>query len=342
MSKNESFEDFRNEKNEILEKLKAGSTTAFEEMNPEEKLFLKMGNKVALFTFRNSDDQFFITDRDYFSGKLLTTRINKENKAAYLSVVSSEIDTIKKGRNFEQLTASEVESLANKILHCLLINDKYSLSQIHLGDDETERFLNLIYKKDETVFNYLNRLAKSRITLVRKEIPQVSIDELEEIINFLINQYIKSFDITRGYSLGAFYAGKFYFLLFNEAQKLTKFDAVSLETPISGDNDDITLKDTLESKENFVEEIEQKDLFEVVIRDIIPKLPEKLRKIFKLKYFEDKTDKEIAEMLNIPIGTVKSLFSRDFRIKISKTLNSSLLKSYINPRDLTKKKRGKK
>ncbi|HMS38622.1 MAG TPA: sigma factor-like helix-turn-helix DNA-binding protein [Pyrinomonadaceae bacterium] len=341
MSKSESFEDFRKEKNEILEALKAGSSTAFEKMKSEERLFLKMGNKVALFTFRNSEQQFFIASADFFSGKLLTTRINKENKAAYLAVVSSEIDTIKKGRNFEQLTADEIKSLSDKILHCLLINDKYSLSQIYLSDDETERFLNLIYKKGEKVFNYLQRLAIYQIDLVKKEIPRVSSDELEERISFLINQNIKSFDVTRGYSLKAFYARKFYFLLFNEAKKLLKFDAVSLDAPISDENSNITLKDIVEDKENFIEKIEHEDLIETVFREIITKLPETLRQVCELK-LKDRTNEEIATILNISVGKVKDLYGRDLKKAISKTLNSSLLKSYINPRDLQKKKRDKK
>ena len=42
------------------------------------------------------------------------------------------------------------------------------------------------------------------------------------------------------------------------------------------------------------------------LRKIVSDLPKKLRTVLVLKYFRDYSLKEIAEMLNIPMGTVKS------------------------------------
>ena len=53
---------------------------------------------------------------------------------------------------------------------------------------------------------------------------------------------------------------------------------------------------------NQIEDFENKEFAE----SIIEKLPLSFREVVILRYFHDKKEKEIAELLSIPIGTVKS------------------------------------
>ncbi len=55
--------------------------------------------------------------------------------------------------------------------------------------------------------------------------------------------------------------------------------------------------------------------FEYDITNAIEKLPDKLRVTVILFYFEDMSEKQTAEILTIPVGTVKSRLSKPKNLK---------------------------
>ena len=61
------------------------------------------------------------------------------------------------------------------------------------------------------------------------------------------------------------------------------------------------------------------------IQSILDKLPEKYKAVLIVYYMEDSTYQEIAEMLEVPIGTVMSRLSR-----AKQMMKKALLKSAIN------------
>lgn len=62
--------------------------------------------------------------------------------------------------------------------------------------------------------------------------------------------------------------------------------------------------------ERTVEEIEELDYNKVEMMELVNKLDNNLRIITILFYFEDLSQKDIAEILEIPVGTVKSRLSK--------------------------------
>jgi DNA-directed RNA polymerase specialized sigma24 family protein len=60
------------------------------------------------------------------------------------------------------------------------------------------------------------------------------------------------------------------------------------------------------------------------IWDSVTRLPERQRVCIVLRYLEDMTEPEIAEVLDIPVGTVKSQLSRG-RAKLARWLGTDLL-----------------
>ena len=50
------------------------------------------------------------------------------------------------------------------------------------------------------------------------------------------------------------------------------------------------------------------------VRDVVARLPERLAQAILLRYFEELSEKEVAERLGIPVGTVKSRIHHGLRL----------------------------
>jgi RNA polymerase sigma-70 factor (ECF subfamily) len=64
-----------------------------------------------------------------------------------------------------------------------------------------------------------------------------------------------------------------------------------------------------EDKKELEKELQQHDQFLIVLKSL-KALPVKYQEVISLRYFEEKGNKEIVEILNINEGTLKSLLSR--------------------------------
>ncbi len=64
-----------------------------------------------------------------------------------------------------------------------------------------------------------------------------------------------------------------------------------------------------EDRKEYENELQKNDQFLMVLKEL-KLLPVKYQEVISLKYFEGKDNKEIADILNIKEGTLKSLLSR--------------------------------
>jgi RNA polymerase sporulation-specific sigma factor len=78
------------------------------------------------------------------------------------------------------------------------------------------------------------------------------------------------------------------------------------KTIYQGDGSEVQLIDKIEEKKNFNEEV----VNTMVIHDIIEELPEKEKKIIRMRYFEEKTQTDIANELGISQVQVSRLEKR--------------------------------
>jgi RNA polymerase sigma-70 factor, ECF subfamily len=82
-----------------------------------------------------------------------------------------------------------------------------------------------------------------------------------------------------------------------------------LDAEVSG-TDGLTMYSQIPSKADMPEkELESLELEETIQREIM-KLPDKYRSVIVLKYIDELSLNEISELLNLPIGTVKTRIHR--------------------------------
>lgn len=75
--------------------------------------------------------------------------------------------------------------------------------------------------------------------------------------------------------------------------------------PLRYDEDGMNIEDQLAAEEDIEKEVESHDMARI-IKEHIDCLPEKQRMVIILRYYEDLSYEEIAELLHIPLGTVKT------------------------------------
>lgn len=98
-----------------------------------------------------------------------------------------------------------------------------------------------------------------------------------------------------------------------------KKNTLSIDSAISGDDGDEMYMD-LRSDALDPEEMAIKDQKEKLMRDVVQKLKPRYRQLIEMRYFQQLAYEEIAEQLDLPLGTVKAqLFrARDLLFQILK------------------------
>ncbi|MCH7873164.1 MAG: RNA polymerase sigma factor, partial [Planctomycetes bacterium] len=133
--------------------------------------------------------------------------------------------------------------------------------------------------------------------------PGVADDLVQETL-LQVHLAANSFDLNRPFKpwLYTIAANKARDLLRSRARRQER----SLNAPGGGDDAGPTLLDSLESAEQptaeRIEETEQQRQ----VRDMIALMPENLRLILVLGYYQQLPYAEISQILDIPVGTVKS------------------------------------
>jgi RNA polymerase sigma-70 factor (ECF subfamily) len=74
----------------------------------------------------------------------------------------------------------------------------------------------------------------------------------------------------------------------------------------SGEGDQITLLDFLSNEALPPSELLEADEQRAMVREIVSRMPDNLREVLVLGYYHHFAYKEIAEVLSVPLGTVKS------------------------------------
>ena len=146
---------------------------------------------------------------------------------------------------------------------------------------------------DEQAYSFLyDNYSKALFTIIYQIVPQqeVAEDVLQEVF-LKIWQNIRSYDSTKG---------RLYTWMLNIARNQAIDKTRSKDFNNRGKTTE--LSENVYKKEGSVE-IKMDD---VGLQKTLGNLPEENRKLIELAYFQGYTQEEIAKLLNLPLGTVKT------------------------------------
>ncbi len=172
------------------------------------------------------------------------------------------------------------------------ISDEQLVEQFRAGDENAFRKLVKRYEKD--IYRYLVRFLGN---------PAWAEDVFQD--TFLqVHLSAGTFDISRSFRPWL------YTIASNKARDFMRSQArrptVNVSAIESDDDDQIDLWSILLQDNETPSTLFDRNQEIEIVREVVAQMPENLREILMLAYFKQLPYKEIAEVLDVPLGTVKS------------------------------------
>lgn len=181
---------------------------------------------------------------------------------------------------------SAVQSLASASDEALL--------ESHLAGSSDEAFRTLVDRYARELVPYLVRVTGSRATAE---------DVFQEAF-LQVHQSAHTFDLSRRFKPWL------YTIAVNKARdwhrRQSRRRALSLSAPIGSDDDGVGMIDLIECGGPDPSSLPEGVELSNTVREAVDGLPHHLREILLLSYFQKMSYNQIAETLQIPLGTVKS------------------------------------
>jgi len=157
------------------------------------------------------------------------------------------------------------------------------------GDDRA--YKNLMNKYHDAIYNFIYRMVHDR----------------EQVEDLTQEAFIKAFSSLKSFNEEFAFSTWLYKIATNNSIdyiRKKKLQMYSIDKPIESKDSDFVFELPDESYEA------DKDLISnqraVLLRRAISDLPEKYRRVIALRHVEERSYEEIAEILKLPIGTVKA------------------------------------
>lgn len=167
------------------------------------------------------------------------------------------------------------------------------LNNIKNNPSEFSEIFNLYYKR---IFGYIFR----------------RVGEFDDTADIAADTFLKAFrHISKFEYKGISIKVWLYRIATNEVNQYFRFrkKRISIFERIDIENREMFKNFISEDRKEIEAELEKNEQF-LKIQKSLKTLPLKYQEVISLKYFEGKDNKEIAEILNIKEGTLKSLLSR--------------------------------
>ncbi len=189
------------------------------------------------------------------------------------------------------------------------------LTLIQLSLEDHRNFEVLMERYEPLLLRYIKRIAN------------VSREEAEDLLQEI---FIKVYRNLNGFDQKLKFSSWIYRIAHNEIVNHVYKQKVRSVVTSMDDNNEHHLKQgkwTEESEAYF--DLESKESSKR-LRDALMELPEKYREVLILKFFEDKSYREISDILKKPEGTVATLINRAKK-KFKKVAKRYQLESEIQP-----------
>ncbi len=186
------------------------------------------------------------------------------------------------------------------------------MSDRRLTTEKARELVKRFKQGDQSAFAELVQAYRKPLYYVILKIVNNETDAEDLVTETFIKAYenIDKFDEKYAFSTWLFKIGNNLAIDFLRKKKRS-VPIVSLSDKIStGDEDSPTYEEVLKEKTQDTSEIVHYRLEAEHVKKIMNQLPKDLKEILELKYIQELTHQEIANKLNIPIGTVKGRLAR--------------------------------
>ena len=149
----------------------------------------------------------------------------------------------------------------------------------------------LMHKYHDAIFNFIFKMVRDR----------------QQVEDLTQEAFIKAFSSLKNFNDEYAFSTWLYKIATNNSIdfiRKRKLQVYSIDKPIESKDSDYTFELPDESYEADKELIS--DQRTKLLNDAIAKLPEKYKKVIRLRHVEEKSYEEIAEALKLPIGTIKA------------------------------------
>lgn len=175
-----------------------------------------------------------------------------------------------------------------------LSSDEQLLGQFLAGDEAA--FTTLVQRYSSTLYQFVARFVRN--TAAAEDVVQETFVQVHQSAN--------GFDTDRRFRpwLFTIAANKARDHLRGRSRK--REVSLSVQQGSSDDEESISYLDFFSDESNSPSDILEADEQQILVRKIVSQMPDHLREVLVLGYYQRFPYKEIAEVLAIPLGTVKS------------------------------------
>jgi len=133
------------------------------------------------------------------------------------------------------------------------------------------------------------------------------IKDREQVEDLVQETFVKAFDNLNTYSTNYAFSTWLYRIATNHTidyLRKKKLKTLSIDEPVNTKDGDMEMQlpdQSASTDRSIIRKQRQK-----IVRNAIDDLPEKYRKVIEMRHMEEKSYQEIADVLDLPLGTVKA------------------------------------
>lgn len=157
-----------------------------------------------------------------------------------------------------------------------------------------DSFEKLVHRYEGELFGYLSRYLRNRT--VAEDVFQ----------NCFLQVHQKSSMFEKGRAFRPWLYSIATHLAIDETRRNKRRATIGLEGPVGDREEGVTLLDQLASNDARPDRQAQEEEKRLQVRQAIDSIPEHLKQVLILAYYQEFKYQEIAEALQVPLGTVKS------------------------------------
>lgn len=243
----------------------------------------------------------------------VTEDVNKEAKASSSKAPAVGEDSKDAKESDKEKQLAPLTNLANKSLNIGLVRSRNTRKS-----DDLSLIQSALRGEQRAYTKLLNRYRDSVYYVILKFVRNS--DDAEDLT---IEAFGKAFHKLSKYSPDFAFSTWLFRIAINNAIDFTRkkrLETYSLDEPLKGDEGETTAREIMSEEMDPEEQAMKRERAEM-IRLITSQLKPKYRRLIELRYFSEFSYLEIADEMDVPIGTVKAQLFR------AKQLLSNILKN---------------